>query len=229
MSDEAVLPVPPQGVDVWARRTFLIRTYGHLLAAVVAFVALEMFYFATGIAETVAGALLSVSWLVVLGGFVVAGFVARGFAASPRSQAMRYVGLGTYVLAESIIFVPLLYMAESFAPGAITSAATFTILGFVGITAIAFRGGANMTFLASLLRWGGVLALLVIVAAVLFHATLGAWFAIAMIGLAGVAILYDTSRALTDFQDDNYVGAALELFSSVALMFWYAVSLFSRR
>ena len=126
------------------------------------------------------------------------------------------------------IFIPLLYIANSFAPGAITSAASLTILGFVGLTAIAFRGGADFTFLSGLLRWGGIVALLVIVGAVAFGLTLGAWFAIAMIALAGVAILYDTSRALNDFTDDNYVAASLELFSSVALMFWYAVSLFSR-
>lgn len=38
--------------------------------------------------------------------------------------------------------------------------------------------------------------------------------------MAGAAILYDTSRALTSFRDDACVGASPERFASVALMFW---------
>lgn len=228
MSDGTAVGAPAPGI-VWQRREFLLQTYGHLLGAVVAFVMLEMVYFATGIAETVAGALLSVNWLVVLGGFIVVGFAGRSFAAAGRSRTMQYVGLGGYVVAESIIFVPLLWVANSVAPGSIRAAASLTILAFVGLTAIAFHGGADFTLLGGLLKWAGMVALVAIVGALLFGFALGTWFVIGMIALAGVAILYDTSRALTQFPDDAYVGAALELFASVALMFWYAVSLFSRR
>ena len=48
----------------------------------------------------------------------------------------------------------------------------------------------------------------------------------AMVGLAGAAILHDTSNVLHHFPEDRYVGAALELFASVALMFWYVLRLF---
>ena len=229
MSEQQIAVAPPSGSAVWQRREFLFKTYGHLLGAIVAFVVLELIYFATGIAETVAGALLSVPWLMVLGGFMVVGFVARGFAASPRSRGMQYAGLGGYVVAESIIFIPLLYVANSLAPGTITAAATFTIIAFVGLTVIAFTSGQDFTLLGGFLRWGGVLALLAIVGSVLFGFSLGGLFCLAMVGLAGVAILYDTSRALVAYQDDNYVGASLELFASVALMFWYALSFLNRR
>lgn len=224
MSDAIATPRPSV---VWQRRDFLLRTYGHLMGAIIAFLLLETVYFTTGFAETVAGTLLSVNWLLVLGGFIVVGFMARGFAAQRQSRTMQYVGLGGYVLAESIIFVPLLFVAESVAPGAIASAGVLTIIGFVGLTVIAFTSGTDLSFVSGLLKWGGVLALVIIVAAVLFGLHLGAWFAIAMIGLAGAAILFDTGRALTTMPDDAYVGAALELFSSVALMFWYAIALFS--
>lgn len=229
MSDERIAMTHPGTSVAWQRRDFLLRTYGHLLAAIVAFVVLEMLYFATGIAETVAGALLSVNWLFVLGSFVVVGFIARNFAASPSSRTMQYLGLGGYVVAESIIFIPLLYVANTEAPGAITSAATLTILAFVGLTAIVFRSGVDFTFAQGLLRWGGAVALIAIVGALLFGFALGVWFSVAMIALAGTAILYDTSRALAQYPDDAYVRASLELFASVALMFWYAIRLFGRR
>jgi FtsH-binding integral membrane protein len=46
---------------------------------------------------------------------------------------------------------------------------------------------------------------------------------------AGAAILYDTSNVLLRFPEDRYVAAALELFASVALMFWYVLRLFMSR
>jgi FtsH-binding integral membrane protein len=47
-----------------------------------------------------------------------------------------------------------------------------------------------------------------------------------MVAFAGAAILYDTSNVLHHFPEDRYVGAALELFASVALMFWYVLRIF---
>ena len=58
---------------------------------------------------------------------------------------------------------------------------------------------------------------------------LGLYFNLAMVGLAGGAILYDTSNVLHHFPEDRYVGAALQLFASVALLFWYVLQLFMSR
>lgn len=223
----AVTPSAPPALG--DRALFLVRTYTHLLGAVIAFVVLELFYFATGLAEAIAEPLLSVNWLIVLGAFILVGFVARRVAANAESPAAQYAGLGLYVVAESIIFVPLLFVADSAAPGAIRSAATLTVLAFIGLTMIVFRSGKDFAFLAGLLRWVGVLALIAIVGAVLFGFGLGTWFSVAMVGLAGAAILYDTSNILRHYPTDRYVAGALELFASVALMFWYLISLFLSR
>ena len=217
------LPIAPALGD---RSLFLVRTYAHLLGAIIAFVLLELFYFSTGLAESIAEPLLSVNWLLVLGGFIVVGWIARGFATKATSQAAQYGGLGLYVLAESILFVPLLFVADRFAPGAIRSAATLTVLAFVGLTAIAFRSGKDFAFLAGLLKWAGVLALIAIVGAVLFGVGLGMWFSVVMIGVAGAAILYDTSNIIRVYPSDRYVAGALDLFASVALLFWYVLSIF---
>ena len=64
------------------------------------------------------------------------------------------------------------------------------------------------------------------VLAVLFGFALETWFSVAMIGVAGAAILYDTSNVIHHFPKDRYVAAALTLFASVALMFWYVLRLF---
>ena len=133
------------------------------------------------------------------------------------------------VVGQAIIFVPMLSIAEHYAPGAIRSAAALTLIGFAGLTAIVFFTRKDFSFLGGLLRWAGVLALLTIVAGVVFGLNLGSWVSIAMIGLAGGAILYDTSNILRHYPEDRYVAAALELFASVAMMFWYVLRLFTSR
>ena len=50
-------------------------------------------------------------WLVTLGLFIVVSWIADKWARSDASQGMQYLGLGLYVVAEAIIFLPLLFIA----------------------------------------------------------------------------------------------------------------------
>jgi FtsH-binding integral membrane protein len=211
------------------RSAFIVRTYNHLFGAIVAFTLVEIALFQSGIAETLARTMLGVNWLFVLGGFIIVSWFASRAAHMAKSSVAQYAALGAFVLAEAIIFVPLLYIANYYAPGAIGSAATVTLLGFTALTFVAFTTRKNFSFLGGLLRWGMMLALVAIVAGAIFGFQLGTWFSVAMVGLAGGAILYDTSKIIHDYPEDRHVGAALELFASVALMFWYVLQLFLSR
>jgi len=223
-------PVPVDAIGVDARASFIVKTYNHLLLAIVAFVLIEVFFFTSGLAETMAQAMLGTSWLLVLGGFMVASWLATRAAHTAKSKPAQYAALFGFVLAEAIIFVPLLYMAQHYSKGGvIESAALVTLLGFGGLTAIVFVTRKDFSFLGGLLKWAGILALVAIVAAVLFGFNLGTWFSVGMVGLAGAAILYDTSNVLHHYPEDRYVAASLELFASVALMFWYVLRLFMGR
>ena len=177
-------PVEMLGVD--QRATFITRTYNHLFAAIIGFVLVEMFLFTSGLAEIMARAMLGTSWLLVLGGFVLVSWLATRAANQSRSVGTQYLALSGFVVAEAIIFVPMLYIAQNYAGGGvIESAAAVTLLGFGALTAIAFWTRKDFSFLGAMLRWVGVLALVAIVAAVLFGFELGTWFSIAMIGMAG--------------------------------------------
>lgn len=212
-----------------SREKFIVRTYNHLFGAIVLFALIEIGIFMSGLAEPIAMAMLGTSWMLVLGAFIVVSWIASRAAHMSLSKGTQYAALLGYVVAEAIIFVPLLYVANTVAPGVIQSAALVTMAGFAGLTGIAFWTRKDFSFLGGLLRWGMVLALVAIVAALIFGFHLGTWFSVGMIGLAGAAILYDTSKILRDFPEDRYVAAALELFASVALMFWYVISLFLSR
>ncbi len=69
--------------------------------------------------------------------FIGIAWVATSVAHKSLSMPAQYAALGGYILAESIIFVPLLYIAQANFPGAIESAALVTLVGFTGLTAIA--------------------------------------------------------------------------------------------
>ena len=228
-SDSQRLDSPDVRIGVDTRAIFLTRTYVHLFGAIIAFVIIEIGLFQSGLAEPIARSMLGVSWLLVLGGFMVVSWIASRTVHRAQTLGAQYVALGAFVVAEALIFVPLLYMANFYAPGAISSAATVTLIGFAGLTAIAFLSRKDFSFLGGLLKWGMMLALVAIVGGVIFGFNLGTWFSVAMVGLAGGAILYDTSNILHHYPDDRYVAAALELFASVALMFWYVLRLFMNR
>lgn len=218
---------PAAELPVSRRARFIVRTYNHLFGAIVAFAAIEIGLFTSGMAEAIARAMLGTTWLLVLGGFVVASMVFTHLAHTARSKAAQYGALGGFVVAESIIFVPLLYIAQNVVGGGvIQSAALVTMVGFAGLTAIAFVTKKDFSFLRTLLMWGGISALVLIVAAAIFGFQLGVFFSVAMVALAGAAILYDTSNVLRYYPEDRYVGAALQLFASVAMMFWYVLRIF---
>jgi FtsH-binding integral membrane protein len=215
------------------RARFIVRTYNHLFGAIVAFAAIEFALFSSGAAYGIARTMLSGSWLLVLGAFMVVSWASSHFANTATSKAAQYAGLAAYVVAEAIIFVPMLVIANQFAPGTIQSAGIVTMLGFGGLSAVAFITKKDFSFLRGALMYGSIIAIVAILAGALFGFQLGTWFSVAMVGFAGAAILYDTSNVLRNFPEDRYVGAALQLFSSVALMFWYVLrllmSLYSNR
>ena len=226
-SSQSYTPVSARAQEV--RAAFISRTYMHLFGAILGFAAVEIFLFTNGLAEPIARTMLSGSWLLVLGAFMVVGWLASRVAHNSTSQAAQYAALIGFVLAEAIIFVPMLFIAQAIAPGVIESAAFVTLIGFTALTAIVYYTGKDFSFLGAVLRWAGIAALLLIVAGVIFGFELGTFFSVAMIAFAGGAILYDTSNVMHHYPEDRHVGAALELFASVALMFWYVLRLFMSR
>jgi FtsH-binding integral membrane protein len=213
------------------RAAFLVRTYLHLVGAIFAFVFLETFFFMTPIARIFAelvlmGPLGGMGWLLVLGGFMAVSYLAQWWARSGASPMMQYAGLGLYVLAESVIFIPLLFIAATYDPAAIPTAGLVTLVLFGGLTGIVFMTRKDFSFMKGILGVLALGALATIVCAVLFGFSLGVWFSGAMVVLMGGYILYYTSNVLLHYRTDQHVAAALVLFSSIATLFWYVLRIF---
>ncbi len=215
-----------------ARAAFIRRTYLHLALAIIAFVGLEALLLNSPFADLMIRFLKNggqMGWLMILGAFVVTGWLARGLAARAPSLGAQYAGLAIYVAAEAVIFVPILLIAHAYHPGVITQAAFITAGLFAGLTLVAFTSRTDFSFLGGFLALGGMIAVGAILGGVFFGFNLGLGFSIIMLVVAAGAILYDTGKIMRYYPVDRHVGAALELFASVALMFWYVLRILMRR
>jgi uncharacterized protein len=208
------------------RQQFIQKTYLHLAGAIALFLGIEVLLFITPAAEAITNLIfqLPFSWLAMIGGFALLGWLARSMAARTGSIQTQYIGLGLYVFGQAIIFVPLLYIAMYYtSPEVLPSAAILTGLLFAGLTTVAFTTKADFSFLGSILTMVGFVALGMIICSAIFGFKLGIFFSFAMIVFASASILYDTSNVIHHFTTDQYVAASLELFASVALLFWYVL------
>jgi FtsH-binding integral membrane protein len=228
MQDNLSYQAPVAQLAVEDRSTFIWKCYAHVVGAVLAFAAISAYLYTSGISAAIAAPMLG-NWLLVLGAFMLVGWGASHAAHRVQSTAAQYAALAVFVFAEAIIFAPLLLVAEMKAPGTVDSAAGVTILGSVGLIATAMITRKDFSFLRGLLVWGFFIAIAIIISGALFGFALGTWFSVAMIGFAGAAVLYDTSNILHHYPQDKYVAASLELFASIALMFWYVLQLFMSR
>lgn len=226
---------PAAGALPADRASFIRKTYLLLAAAILAFIVVETFLFASGAADMIATVVFrggALGWLLVLGLFMLVSFIARNWATSETSKTTQLFGLGLSVIAEAVIFVPLLMIVaiRSDDPlGLLLKAGTVTIGLFLGITATVFITRSDFSFLGPILTIGGFAALGFIVASALFGFSLGTLFCFVMVAFAGSAILYETSNVLHRFRTDQHVAASLTLFASIALLFWYILSIFSSR
>ncbi len=210
------------------RAEFIRKTYTHLAGAVAAFGLLEYIFIQTGIAGAMAQLVSGsrFSWLLILGGFSLLGWFSRGLAAKADNENLQYLGLGLYIVGQALIFAPLIYIAAVFSDATvIPTAGILTGLMFAGLTAIAFTTKRDFSFLGGFLRIGGFVALGLIICSALFGFTLGLLFSAVMVGFASCAILYDTSKVMHHYSTRHHVAASLELFASVALLFWYILRL----
>ncbi len=219
-----------------ARAAFYRKTYGLVAAAFAAWAVTLYGLFATGLAAPIFNTMVKagqLGWLLVLGLFWLATMAAQRMAFSQTSRATQYAGLALYVVAEAVIFVPLiavvLHQAGGDVMGILAPAGTVTGLLIFGLSATVFMTRADFSFLKTAVVLGSFAALGAIIVFSVFGITPGAWFAVAMIGLMCAAILWQTHQVKTQFGTDQYVGAATMLFAGFVTLLWYVIQLFMRR
>lgn len=232
MSNYTPSPVLVSQAEESERAVFIKKTYLHVALAVCSFVLIETIFFKVGFAEKFAEMIFTSgqwTWLFVLGLFMFASNIANKWSHDSTSQQYQYMGLITYTIIEAIVFIPLLYIATIYTEGpVIMQAAVLTLALFAGLSLIVLTTKKDFSFLRSALMIGGWVAIGLIVAGMLFGFNLGLWFSVAMVALAGGSILYQTSNMVHHYNTSQYVGAALGLFASLMLMFYYILMILMR-
>jgi FtsH-binding integral membrane protein len=170
------------------------------------------------------------SWLVVLLLYGGASWLANRWAVSDTSIGVQYLGLALYVVAETVIFLPLLLLANLYSPNAIPTAGIITLGLFGGLTASVFITKADYSYLRPILTIGSFVMGAVILAACIFPVgnMMMTIICLAMVALASGCIIYQTSNILHQYRTDQHVAASLALFAAVALLFWYILLLLMR-
>jgi hypothetical protein len=213
----------------WERAAFIRRTYAHLAGAILAFAAIETVLINVVDPQQVLSLFLGTryTWLLVMLAFMAAGWVAQTWARSDTSRGLQYLGLGLYVVAQAVIFLPLLLIAVYYTKDktVIPTAGILTLAVFAGLTLAVFVTKKDFSFLGPILCVGTLIALGVIVAGVIVGFSLGLFFSFAMVALMSAFILYDTSNVMLHYRTDQHVAAALALFASVATLFWYILQI----
>lgn len=223
--------VATQGQNV--RVDFLKKTYLHLALAIFAFagVCYGIMHSSIGVkyANWVFGG-GNTNMFILLIGFMGAGWLANKFAFSQTSRGIQYFGLALYVVADAFITLPLLWIAQYVAVSKglaanelIGQAAVITLVLFGGLTATVLVTKKDFSFMGKTLSLAMWVAIGAVVAGFMFGFTLGLWFSVAMLAIAGGYVLYYTSAVMQHFPPTHYVGAALALFSAISLMFFYVL------
>lgn len=214
-----------------ARAAFIRRTYAHVAVAIALFAFLEAALIKNGFGEWFAGVAMGgrFTWLMVLGAFMLVSTVADRWATSDASSGKQYLGLGLYIAALAVLFSPLIWIASEIQPDAITQAAVLTGCLVAGLTGVVFMTRKDFSFLGPILAISGMVALGVIVCSILFGFTLGTVFSAVMVIFAGGSVLYSTSNLLHRYRPDQHVAAALSLFASIGLLFWYILQIILSR
>lgn len=219
------------------RVDFLRKTYLHLAGAIAAFALLAAFLvqnYGLTILQTLGAS--RGAWAVVLLAFAGVGWVADRLAQRLDSPAKQYAGLGLYVVAEAVVFTPILTLAVMFTPPeahVLSTASLLTAIVFGGLTAVVFFTKTDFSVLRGALTIASLVALGLIVCSMIFGFQLGNIFAAAMVLIAAGQILYNTNNVVKVYPIGSHVAASLSLFASVALLFFYIlrilISLAGRR
>ena len=215
------------------RVAFYKKTYAHVAGGVLAFVIFEFLLLQS---EAIVSFALSmtegIKWLLMLGGFMLITTYAERMAMKTADRSKQYLAYGLYILAEAFIFVPLIFIAAFYADSGaeiLYQASIVTLALFTGLSAVVFLTKKDFSFLKTGLTIGFFIAMGLIVAGMLFGFNLGLWFSVGMCLLAGGSILYQTSNLVNKYTTEDYVPAAIGLFASLMLLFWYVLSIFLSR
>lgn len=214
------------------QKTFLIKTYLHLLLGVCLFGGALYGIVTTPVLIAFAFKLWSLPMAsIVLTCLLIGSSVASSWLANNIvNKTLHYVGLVGYAVVEAIVTAPLVFMfIRSNGMPEFINIIGMTIAIFGCMTGTVFALKPDLGYLGKFLTFASLSAIIMVVVSAIFGLSLGVWFSFSMVVLACGYILYETSQMTKYYNKSQYVACALSLLASIIMLFWYLLRLFSRR
>lgn len=210
------------------QKAFYKQTYMHLALALMSTVILEYLFLSSTMAESILSMMMGSSYWITIILFFGATWLGQSLAYS-QDRTKQYLGLGLYVLAYSVLFVPVIYITgQTLGTQIIQEAAIITTALFAGLTLVAFTTKKDFSFLGGALKIGSFIILGIIVASFFSPALTSSllWVGFVILFMGGL-ILYQTSQIRYKYPTNMYVGAAASLYGSFMTLFLYILRLLS--
>ncbi|HEV2972834.1 MAG TPA: hypothetical protein VGY55_22895 [Pirellulales bacterium] len=205
------------------RAGFVRKCYLHICGGVFALIGVEAILLQVPFGPSLADLMLAAPycWLVVIVLFVAVGHFGDYWAESAKTVPMQYAGLAFYIVAQAVVFMPLLLVVERIGPDRVLpQIGMIAAVMFGGLTSIVLVTAQSFILRRLLQLFGGLAGLLIIAWGASTSHPLAIPVVVAIIGLAGAYMLYTTSRVMYEFHLWQYTAASLALLASVALLLW---------
>ena len=107
--------VPVASLSDELKIAFYKKTYSHVAGGVLAFFIVEYILLqSNAIVEFMLSMTQGWRWLIMLGGFMFMTNYAESSAMKTKDKNKQYIAYGIFILAEAIIFIPLIYIVMYF-------------------------------------------------------------------------------------------------------------------
>ena len=205
------------------RLLFLRKTYSLVLLGIALFSLVMLGYGEVSAITNAANWIhMSSRWtslILLIGG----GFLVRMLA---RQRLIGLLGYLAYAILLGLIIAPF---ARYAGPETTGTAALMTTGIFAGLTTYVFVTKQDFSWMRGALSMGLFAMIGIGLASMLFGFSIGSWYSIAGALLFSGYILYDTSNIMRCNRLDEAVPAAIELFTSVIMLFWNLLMIFMSR
>lgn len=205
-----------------ARATFLQKTYTLLMLGVAVFAGTLWASANVPAVQELAIGLYRMGWLVMMLILFGVFYGVRALATKYPINLVAYFGLAFFF---GLLLAPMVLSVAAVKPDVLTQAVIVTLLVFSGLTAYVFVSGKDFSFMGGALSIGVMAMIGILLAGWLFGFDLGLWFGVLGVVVYAGFVLYDTSRVLHHYPVTAHVPAAIELFTSLVMLFQYVLYL----
>ncbi len=210
-------------------QSFLVKAYTHTLGGLVVFAIFQFIMQLLGVGSFLINLISSVNFFSFIYFILFAGITSYASSNARRAttKSSQYLAFSGYLLVEALFFSPLIYVA--YMAGILPIAIAATAALFIILTITVLITGKDFSFLRGFITYASILAFVILLASFIFPAlAASSIFSGFMILLAGSYILFDTSKILYNYREDQYISAAVALTSSIILLLWYVIRFFLR-